>query len=153
MTYPKPHPEKPRNFRLKHAGSPNLWEGRIISKRYDKNEKTKHGFYFYLFTLYSLCLRVFVAETQSIKNNKLCETNPISEKPKMNLTHHTTMDYDNKSALLTMKKQTQTKPISKWRKPRGASRPHADLTAGKLTIKRKRSRPPPERPRDIQQNR
>jgi hypothetical protein len=54
-----------------------------------------------------------VAETQSIKNNKLCETNPISEKPKTDLTNYITRDYDNKFGLLTMEKQSQTKPISK----------------------------------------
>jgi hypothetical protein len=31
---------------------------------------------------FSSCLRVFVAETQSIKNNKLCKTNPISKTSK-----------------------------------------------------------------------
>jgi hypothetical protein len=52
-----------------------------------------------------------VAETQSIKNNKLCKTNPISKKPKMNLNHYTTNDYENKSGLLTPGKQTQSNPI------------------------------------------
>jgi hypothetical protein len=51
-----------------------------------------------------------VAETQSIKNNKLCKTNPISEKPKMNLTSYATGDYENNSRLLKMAKQTQTNP-------------------------------------------
>jgi len=37
-------------------------------------------FHFYLFTL---CLSAFVAEIQSIKNNKLCKTNPISRMPKL----------------------------------------------------------------------
>jgi hypothetical protein len=31
---------------------------------------------------FSSCLSAFVAETGSIKNNKLCKTNPISEKVK-----------------------------------------------------------------------
>ena len=57
------------------------------------------------------CLRVFVAETQSIKNNKLCKTNPIFQMPKMNLSPCLTMDYENKSGLLTMAKQTQSNPI------------------------------------------
>jgi hypothetical protein len=30
----------------------------------------------------SSCLSAFVAENQSIKNNKLCETNPICDMPK-----------------------------------------------------------------------
>jgi hypothetical protein len=47
-----------------------------------------------------------------ITNDKLCETNPISQKPKMNLTLYMTKNYDNKSGLLTMAKQTQTNPIS-----------------------------------------
>jgi hypothetical protein len=52
-----------------------------------------------------------VAENISIKNNKLCKTNPISEKPKMNLTHSTTNDYENISGLLKPGKQTQSNPI------------------------------------------
>jgi len=52
-----------------------------------------------------------VAENVSIKNNKLCETNPISQKQKMNLSRYTTKNYDNKSGLLTMAKQTQSNPI------------------------------------------
>jgi hypothetical protein len=43
-------------------------------------------------------------------NNELYKTNPISEKPGMNLTNYMTNDYENKSPLLTMEKQTQTKP-------------------------------------------
>jgi len=54
-----------------------------------------------------------VAEKRSIKNNKLCETKPISEKPKMNLNNYITKDYDNNLRLLTKEKQSQTKPISK----------------------------------------
>ena len=50
-------------------------------------------------------------EAGSIKNNKLCKTNPISEKPKMNLTFYSTKDYENKSGLLTTVKQTQSNPI------------------------------------------
>jgi hypothetical protein len=52
-----------------------------------------------------------VVKNQSIKNNKLCETKPISQKPKMNLTHYLTSDYDNNSDIPTLEKQTQTKPI------------------------------------------
>jgi hypothetical protein len=67
-------------------------------------------FTFLLCASVPLCLIAFVAENLSIKNNKLCKTNPISEKPKMNLNHYKTKHYDNKSGLLTMEKQTQTKP-------------------------------------------
>ena len=48
----------------------------------------------------------------SIKNNKLCETKPIFGMPKMNLNRYMTDDYNNKSPLLAMPKQSQTKPIS-----------------------------------------
>jgi hypothetical protein len=44
-------------------------------------------------------------------NNKLCETKPISERPKMKLTPYPTNDYENKSGLLTTAKQTQSNPI------------------------------------------
>ena len=69
------------------------------------------------FSVFSLPLQVVgrgvlsVAENQSIKNNKLCETNPISGTPKMNLTHYSTNRYDNNSSLLTMQKRSQTNPI------------------------------------------
>ena len=56
-------------------------------------------------------LRSPQGEAGSIKNNKLCKTKPISEKPKMNLYSYTTKTYDNKSGLLTMEKQTPSKPI------------------------------------------
>jgi hypothetical protein len=55
-------------------------------------------------------VRRSLGEGGSIKNNKLCETNPISERPKMNLSHYTTGYYDDKSGLLTMAKQSQNKP-------------------------------------------
>jgi hypothetical protein len=58
-----------------------------------------------------VCSVSSVAQNVSIKNNKLCETNPISERPKTNLTHYKIKDYDNKSGLLTMGKQTQSNPI------------------------------------------
>jgi hypothetical protein len=57
-----------------------------------------------------VCYPIGVAEIQSIKTTKLCETKPISQKPKMNLTIYMTRDYDNKSASLTPEKQTQFKP-------------------------------------------
>jgi len=61
-----------------------------------------------------LFVRVFKCrlnnELQSIKNERLCKTNPISEKPKMNLTFRSTKDYENNSGLLKMEKQTQSNP-------------------------------------------
>ena len=42
-----------------------------------KKQNTAFTFNFSPFTLYSSCLGVLVAKTQSIKNNKLCKTNPI----------------------------------------------------------------------------
>jgi len=58
-----------------------------------KKTKRWFTFSFYLFTLYSSCFGALVDETplaaakpfdeaESIKNNKLCETNPISKSPK-----------------------------------------------------------------------
>jgi hypothetical protein len=52
-----------------------------------------------------------VAENQSIKNNKLCETKPIFKKPKLNLSHYKIKDYVNNLRLLKMAKQTQSNPI------------------------------------------
>jgi hypothetical protein len=70
----------------------------------------------FTFSLFSLLVAAKpFGEAGSIKNNKLCETKPISEMPKINLSHYMTKDYDNKSGLLTMEKQTQTNPISKGR--------------------------------------
>jgi hypothetical protein len=71
----------------------------------------KQSTVFTLSSLPSCLLCLFVAENQSIKNNKLCKTNPIFRKPKMNLSHYTTKDYVNNLRLLKMAKQTQTKPI------------------------------------------
>jgi hypothetical protein len=56
-----------------------------------------------------------VVKNISIKNNKLCKTKPISKKPKMNLSHYTTKEYENKSGLLPPGKQTQSNPISQGR--------------------------------------
>ena len=107
-----------------------------------KKQNTAFTFNFFLFTLPALWaasgstaqydIRITQYEIRSIKNNKLCKTNPIYEMSEMNLTPCLTMNYDNKSALLTMEKQTQSnptcselvEPISKWRKPY--------LTAGTL---------------------
>jgi hypothetical protein len=52
-----------------------------------------------------------VAENTSIKNNKLCKTNPIFGKPKMNLTDYKINTYINNSRLSTMQKRSQTNPI------------------------------------------
>ncbi len=52
-----------------------------------------------------------MAEIQSIKNIKLCETKPISETAKMSLTDYKIMTYDNNSRPSTMQKQSQTNPI------------------------------------------
>jgi hypothetical protein len=43
-------------------------------------------------------------------SNDLCKTNPISEESKMSLIHYMTKEYENKSGLLTMVKQTQSNP-------------------------------------------
>jgi len=45
-------------------------------------------------------------------NNEQIKTNPISEESKMSLTHYMTKEYENKSGLLTMEKQTQSNPIA-----------------------------------------
>jgi len=70
--------------------------------------------YHLLFNRLTLFITYFsessVAENVSIKNNKLCKTNPISEKSKVRLNLYPTKDYENKSGLLTMEKQTQSNP-------------------------------------------
>jgi hypothetical protein len=49
---------------------------------------------------------------QITMNNEPIKTNPISEESKMSLTHYMTKEYENKSGLLTMEKQTQSNPIA-----------------------------------------
>jgi hypothetical protein len=49
------------------------------------------------------------------EKNKKCQTNPISGKLKMTLSHYNTRNYENKSVALTIEKQSQTNPISKDR--------------------------------------
>jgi hypothetical protein len=49
---------------------------------------------------------------QITMNNEPTKTNPIFEESKMNLTHYMTKEYENKSGLLTMEKQTQSNPIA-----------------------------------------
>jgi hypothetical protein len=83
-----------------------------------KKQNTIFTFNFYLFTLYSLCLGVFVVENISIKNNKLCETKPISDMPKMTLTSCSTMTNNKKQRTINYQKQTQTKPIQSQFKPK-----------------------------------
>jgi len=94
-----------------------------------KKTKRRFPFNFSLFTLYSLrLLCFFVAETQlatakpfdedgSIKIERLCKTNPISEEPKMNLSGYKIKDCENKSPLWATGKQTQSKPIQSQYKP------------------------------------
>jgi len=48
---------------------------------------------------------------QITMNNEPIKTNPISEESKMSLTHYMTKEYENKSGLSTMEKQTQSNPI------------------------------------------
>jgi hypothetical protein len=57
------------------------------------------------------CLSAFVAGIRSIKNNKLCETKPISEMPKILVTTVMTMTNNKKQRTMNYSKQTQTKPI------------------------------------------
>ena len=100
--------EKPAFFAPFAQARPT--KGDVFFRNAMKKQNMVFTFNFCLFTLYSLCLRVFVAETQSIKNEQLCKTNPISAKPKMNLNFYSTKYYENKSGLLTMEKQTQSNP-------------------------------------------
>jgi hypothetical protein len=51
-----------------------------------------------------------VVRNQSIKNNKLCETNPISKMPKMVVTVVYTMTNNKKQRTANFQKQSQTKP-------------------------------------------
>jgi hypothetical protein len=104
-----------------------LWE-RVYFRNAMKKQNTGFLFNFYLFTLLTPLFRVSftlmgsafgstaqydirITQYGSIKIERLCKTNPISEKPKMNLNHYTTKNYENKSGLLTMEKQTQSNPI------------------------------------------
>ena len=60
---------------------------------------------------FSSCLSVFVAGSRSIKNNKLCETNPISKMPKMIVTPVTSITNNYELRTMNYQKRTQTKPI------------------------------------------
>jgi len=51
-----------------------------------------------------------VVRNQSIKNNKLCETKPISEMPKMVVNAVMTMTNNKKQRTMSYPKQSQTKP-------------------------------------------
>jgi hypothetical protein len=55
---------------------------------------------------------VRLSGVQSIKNNKLCKTNPIFRESELNLSYYITNGYGNKLPLLQMQKQTQFKPNS-----------------------------------------
>jgi hypothetical protein len=52
-----------------------------------------------------------VVEIQSIKNNKLCETNPIFRMPKMLVSAVVTITTNKKLRTMNSLKRTQTKPI------------------------------------------
>jgi hypothetical protein len=51
------------------------------------------------------------------EKNKKCETNPIFEKSKMNLTNYIISSYSNNLRLLKIEKQSQTKPKFTRRSP------------------------------------
>jgi hypothetical protein len=55
--------------------------------------------------------QLFCAErTRSTKMNKICETNPILDMPKINITDYMTSNYMNNSRVLEMQKRTQSNP-------------------------------------------
>jgi hypothetical protein len=56
-------------------------------------------------------VRRSLGEDGSIKNNKLCETKPISKRPKMIVTLVLTMANNKKQRTTNYSKQTQTNPI------------------------------------------
>jgi hypothetical protein len=89
-----------------------------------KKQNTIFTFNFYLFTLYSppalwaasgstaqYDIRITQYEIRSIKNNKLCETKPISKTPKMVVTLAIAMTNNNKQRTTNYSKQTQSNPI------------------------------------------
>jgi len=100
-------------FSTKCTSSPKLWEGVFLLKckpfRRLRTMNYKPQFLIHQFSN-SLILSAF-GETQSIKNNKLCETNPISEMPKINLTPCSTMTNNNKQRTTNYSKQSQSNPI------------------------------------------
>jgi len=57
-----------------------------------------------------LKIHVYSVAVRSIKNNKSCETNPISEKPKMIVTAVHTMTNSKKQRTMNYSKQTQSNP-------------------------------------------
>jgi hypothetical protein len=62
---------------------------------------------------------------ESIKMNKICETNPILEILKMNLTNYMINGYSNNSNLLAVQKRTQSNPIlSHQRRSQNPSNPN-----------------------------
>jgi hypothetical protein len=69
-------------------------------------------FCFFLFFPLWLRWRLYVYEGNfNHFEHKLCKTKPNSEMLKMNLTCYITNDYEGKSTLLKMQKQSQTNPI------------------------------------------
>jgi hypothetical protein len=79
-------------------------KGNVCFRNAMKRQNTIFTFNFLLLTIFSVSSVCSVAEIQSIKNNKLCETNPISEKPKLNLTFYSIRDYENKSELCLLQR-------------------------------------------------
>ena len=102
----------------------SIIRGEVLFLNIMKKQNTAFTFNFYLFTLpalwdapfaipsgYSSCLLcLFVAKKCSIKNNKLCETKPISEMPKMFITSIKTTNYNELLTMNCYSKQTQTNP-------------------------------------------
>jgi hypothetical protein len=70
------------------------------------------------------------AEAETLFNQQwmIMQNKPNFRKAKMKLNSYSTKDYENKPRLRTPGKQTQSNPISKWRKP--------CLTAGTLAQSR-----------------
>jgi hypothetical protein len=93
-----------------------------------KKQNTIFTFTFLLLTIFSVSSVCSVAEIQlasakpfgedgSIKNNKLCKTNPIPQHPKMIINAVMTMTNNKKQQTTNFEKQTQTKPIQSQIKP------------------------------------
>jgi hypothetical protein len=88
-----------------------------------KKQNAGLTFPFRFYFVFSAPSVLSVAETQlvrrslgkggSIKNNKLCETNPISKPLKMFVTAVITTNYNEQLTMNCHSKQTQTKPILK----------------------------------------
>ena len=88
-----------RNYKRIMQNKPNLPEGKndakcVFTKDYENKWQRR------------------VRKNKPNTNPKQTQTNPISEKPKMNLNFYSTKDYDNKPRLRAPGKQTQNKPNS-----------------------------------------